>query len=109
MAGFMVITTEGLSLGFRTAGVETREVPTDTDMSGLLQSLQAEGDYGILVVEERLLERVSEAVMRRIRKKGLPIVLPVVLPHQWEEREEVESPVMRLIRKAIGYQIKIKR
>jgi V/A-type H+-transporting ATPase subunit F len=109
MAGFIVVTSEGASLGFQCAGVETMEVAEDDDVTSTLQSLQTEGDYGIVILEEHLMERISEAVMRRIRKKGLPIIVPVAIPRQWEEREDVESPVMRLIRKAIGYQIKIKR
>lgn len=109
MAGLLVIAGEGSGMGFRCAGVETREFPWEGDLSGLLFELQAGGKYGIVVVEERLLEKVSDNVMRRITKKGLPVVVPARIPSRWDEREAPEAPVMRLIRKAIGYQIKIKR
>lgn len=109
MAGFMVITGPGAGMGFGCAGVETRELPPEGDLSGLLLELQAGGKYGIVVVDERLLEKVPDNVMRRITKKGLPVIVPARIPSRWDEREAAEAPVMRLIRKAIGYQIKIKR
>lgn len=109
MAGFMVITAPGGSLGFRCAGVETRELAPEEDLATLLLILQEEGRYGILVVEEELLEKVPSAVMGRINRKGLPVIVPVRIPRRWEEKEAAEASIVRLIRKAIGYQIKIKR
>ncbi|MDH4101532.1 MAG: hypothetical protein OEV28_13285, partial [Nitrospirota bacterium] len=85
------------------------EVEKPADMPGLLVSLQEEARYGLVAVEERLLDEVPDVVMRRIRKKGVPIIIPVNLPQSWGEVEYGESPVVKLIRKAIGYQIKIKK
>ena len=109
MAGFLVITDKGASLGFRCAGFDTLEVSGEEDISQLLLNLQNDGRWGLIAVEERLLDRVSEYAMRRIRKRGLPVILHINIPQRWEERGFGESPVVRLIRKAIGYQIKIKR
>ncbi|MBI5809737.1 MAG: hypothetical protein HZB21_00885 [Deltaproteobacteria bacterium] len=108
MAGFIVITGPGHSRGFRCAGFDCMEAVED-EVSGLLLSIQDKGRYGLVAVEERLLMSVTDAVMRRIRKRGLPVIMHINMPEKWEEREPGESPVVRLIRKAIGYQIKIKR
>lgn len=96
-------------MGFRCAGLDAVEAPDDGDISTLLLSIQEEGKYGLVVVDEPLLENVKENVIKRIRRKGLPIIMHVNIPDKWEEKEAGESPVVRLIRKAIGYQIKIKR
>ncbi|HEY4706504.1 MAG TPA: V-type ATP synthase subunit F [Thermodesulfobacteriota bacterium] len=109
MAEFLVITGPGASLGFRCAGVETLEVEESSDISGLLLGIQSDGKYGLVAMEENLLEKVSELTMKRLRKKGLPIIIPINLPKKWGEAEAGESPIVRLIRRAIGYQIKIKR
>ncbi|MBI5642940.1 MAG: hypothetical protein HY954_05640 [Deltaproteobacteria bacterium] len=109
MADFLIITGAGESLGFRCAGLDSREVKEGEDISGLLLNLQSEGRYGLVAIEERFLNRVSENVMKRIRKKGLPIIIPLNLPQKWAEVEYGESPIVRLIRRAIGYQIKLKR
>lgn len=105
----MVITEPGGALGFRCAGVETMEVSAEGDVTTLVLGLAEGGRYGIIVVEESLASGIPEGVMRRIARAGLPIIVPVRLPRRWQEPEAGESPVARLIRKAIGYQIKIKR
>jgi V/A-type H+-transporting ATPase subunit F len=109
MSDFLVITGQGASLGFQTAGVETLEVDGAADMSGLLLDLQEEGKYGLIAIELALLDKVSANAMKRLRKKGLPVIIPINLPQMWGEAEAGESPVLRLIRRAIGYQIKLKR
>ena len=109
MADFIIITGKGGSLGFRCAGLETMEIDEDADVSGILLGIQAEGRYGLVAMEERFLHKVSANVMKRLRKKGLPIVIPVNIPRKWDEAGPGESPVARLIRRAIGYQIKLKR
>jgi len=109
MSGFLVITGQGGSLGFRCAGLDCVEVADALSISSTLVAIQDEGKYGLVAVEEKLLEKVSEAVMRRVKKKGLPIIIPINIPKKWGEMEYGESPVVKLIRKAIGYQIKIKR
>lgn len=109
MSDLLVITGQGASLGFQTAGLETLEVDAKTDISGLLLGLQAGARYGLIAIEENLLEKVSANAMKRLRKKGLPVIIPINLPMRWGEAEAGESPVVRLIRRAIGYQIKLKR
>lgn len=109
MSEFLVITGPGASLGFKCAGVETLEVEETADISALLLGIQSGGKYGLVAMEEGLLEKVSELTMKRLHKKGLPIIVPINIPRQWGEAEAGESPVVRLIRRAIGYQIKIKR
>ncbi|MBI2414126.1 MAG: V-type ATP synthase subunit F [Deltaproteobacteria bacterium] len=109
MAGILVLTGKGASLGFRCAGLECREAGEDESIPEILSGIQASGRYGLVVVEERFLEKVPENVMKRIRKKGLPIIIPVNIPGKWGEAEYGESPVVRLIRRAIGYQIKLRK
>lgn len=109
MSDLLVITGQGSSLGFRTAGLDTLEVDGKADVSGLLLGLQAQGRYGLIAIEEGLLEKVTPNAMKRLRKKGLPVIIPINLPGKWGESEAGESPVVRLIRRAIGYQIKLKR
>jgi len=109
MSELLVITAPGDSLGFRCAGLECREARPADDISSMLIALQAEGRYGLVVIEDSLYRRVPESVAKRLGKKALPIILPVVVPKKWGVVEGEESPVVRLIRRAIGYQIKLKR
>lgn len=109
MADFLVITGPGAALGFRCAGISSREIDEKEDIGSLLSSLQIEGKYGLIAVEESILNKVPDSLMRRMSRKGLPIIVPITIPRRWEEGGVSESPVVKLIRKAIGYQIKLKR
>jgi len=109
LKGLLFITGPDRSLGFRCAGFDVMEVGPAEDVSRIILDIQAEGRYGLVVMEQYLFEAVSEAAMKRVRKRGLPVVIHMDMPRRWEEAGYAESPVVRLIRKAIGYQIKIKR
>lgn len=109
MSGLLVITAKGEGAGFKCAGFDTVEANEKDDMARTLLDVQEQGRYGLVIVEERLLNKVPDNVIRRLRKRGTPIIMHINIPGKWEEKEFGESPVVRLIRKAIGYQIKIKR
>lgn len=109
MSGLLIITGEDDSLGFRLGGFECRELSEGDDVCALLEDIVEGGKYGLVCIEERFYERLSKELMRRIKKKGLPVLMPINIPQAWQEAAPGESTVARLIRKAIGYQIKIRK
>ncbi len=110
MAGLIVIGSEGMIKGFGLAGFEVMEAPpSKTDATALVERLEEEGRYAIIFMEDGLFNSISEETMRRIRKKGLPVIVPLSVSAGWKEKVREESPVARLIRRAIGYHIKIKK
>lgn len=109
MSKLLVITYPDTSLGFSLAGVEVKEVLDGGDIAPILQDVIKQGEYGLLVVEEKLLAKVDEGILKRIRKTGIPVIVPIDTPKSWQTEEEMESYIARLIRRAIGYQVKIKR
>ena len=109
MSKLLIITYPDTSTGFDLAGVEVKEVKEGEDITPLLQSIIEKGEYGLLAVEENLLLNVPEEILKRIRKKGIPVIVPIDTPKSWQGEAEMESYVARLIRRAIGYQVKIKR
>lgn len=108
MSRFLVMTYPDASAGFRLAGIEVKEVTEDQDISSLLHSIIEVGEYGLLAVEERLLAKVPDEILRRIRKKGIPVIVPIDTPRSWHGEADTETYIIKLIRKAIGYQVKIK-
>jgi vacuolar-type H+-ATPase subunit F/Vma7 len=66
-------------------------------------------DAGIIVVTENLFEQIPEKTRSRAEASGQPIFITLPRPsgiETWEEREDLIS---RIIRRAIGYRLKIKR
>ncbi|HHL39415.1 MAG TPA: hypothetical protein ENJ37_02805 [Deltaproteobacteria bacterium] len=109
MAGLLIVTSPGGSLGFRLGGFHCRELEGGGELAALLKRVADEGRYGLVCVDSALLEEVDPEVMRRIDKRGVPIVMPLKIPAGWEEVEPGETHIARLIHRAVGYHIKIKR
>lgn len=109
MTRLLIITAEGGSLGFRLGGFESREVAKGTDPTGVLEEVERESRYALVCIDKHILERVDKGVLTRLKKKGLPVVMPLDIPLVWEAEGAGESPVARMIRRAIGYRIKIRK
>lgn len=109
MSKLLIITYPDTSLGFGLAGIEVKEVEEGEDITPFLQGIIEKGEYGLLAVEENLLSNVPEEILKRIRKKGIPVIVPIHTPKSWQTEAEMESYITKLIRRAIGYQVKIRR
>jgi vacuolar-type H+-ATPase subunit F/Vma7 len=109
VAELVVIVGKDVSPGFRLGGFDCIELEEGEDVSSLIEGIHKEGRYGLVCIEERFLEDVSRDIMRRIKKSGLPVIVPVNIPEAWGEGGPEEAPFARLIRRAIGYHIKLKK
>jgi len=56
-----------------------------------------------------VLRAVPEAILRRAAARGLPVLLPFALPRRFGEAGRGQAYVAALIRRAIGYHIKLAR
>lgn len=109
MSKILIITYPDISLGFRLSGIEIKEAKEGEDITPILNDIIKTGEYGLLVVEEKFLAKVDEGILKRIRKTGIPVIVPIDTPKSWQAEAEMESYITKLIRRAIGYQVKIKR
>jgi vacuolar-type H+-ATPase subunit F/Vma7 len=105
---FKVVTRPGEGLGFRLAGAPVEEVE-EGDVAARFRALLAEPGLGVLAVEEGLLKQVPELLLERIGRDGVPVLFPFAFPRRWEEAGRGEQYVATLIRRAIGYHVKIQR
>lgn len=105
---FKVVTRPGEGLGFRLAGVAVEEVE-EGEAAERFTALLADPSLGVLAVEEDVLGRVPEPLLERIGREGFPVLLPFSLPRRWGEAGRGEEYVAALIRRAIGYHVKIQR
>lgn len=100
-----VLTRPGRGLGFRLAGAAVEEVE-EARASERVAALLADRTLGVLALEEPLLDRLPEALVERVRREGVPVLLPFPAPEGGVEGSG-ESYVAAMIRRAIGYHIKI--
>ncbi len=96
----------GDGLGFRLAGATVEEVPPGGEAAAF-RRLVSDPHAGVLAVEEELLAAVPARVLRRARERGLPVILPFALPRRLGEEGRGRAYVAALIRRAIGYGVKL--
>ncbi len=98
----------GDGLGFRLAGAAVEEIEKG-EVAERFNALLADPSLGVLVVEEELLQQVPPPLLEKIGREGVPVLLPFSFPRSWKEAGRGEEYVAALIRRAIGYHVKIQR
>lgn len=96
------------AIGFKLAGVEVIEVKDSGVLVDFLSDSSKSVDIGILITEERLLDKIPKDIVRRIKKRGVPVIVPIHIPDRWQKVERAEDYISNLIKSAIGYRLKIK-
>jgi V/A-type H+/Na+-transporting ATPase subunit F len=96
----------GDALGFRLAGARVEEIAPGEE-AAVFRRLALDPQVGVLAVEEDVLARVPERALRRAHERGIPVVLPFALPRRWGEEGRGRAYVAALIRRAVGYGVKI--
>ena len=104
--GLRVWVRPGDGLGFRLAGVAVDEVAAG-DEAPSIQRVMADAAVHVLAVEEDVLRAVPEVAVRRAAVQGVPVLLPFALPKRWGGPSAGQAYVAALIRRAIGYHIKL--
>lgn len=105
-----VIVDADAAVGFRLAGVEAVVAGSAEQAERLVRECLAGGGCGSLIlVKQSYLEAFSDVTRRRIEKTGVPLVVPIPLPDTWTREAPAQDYVLNLIRRAIGYQMKITR
>lgn len=104
--GLAVAVRPGEALGFRLAGAVVREIGPGEEPAAF-RALLADPHLGVLAVEEGLLRAVPPRLVKRARDRGVPVVLPFALPRAWAETGRAGTYVSALIRRALGYVVKL--
>ena len=106
MFRFLVLTDPDTAAGFRMAGVETREAVNGEEARQVLPALLQEEDAGIIAVSEEFMQALDDRLMTRIEQTARPIVIPI--PGRARGGGGM-AYIERLLRRAIGYNIVLRR
>jgi V/A-type H+/Na+-transporting ATPase subunit F len=106
MFRFLVVTDRESADGFRLAGVDVVEAAGVEEARKLIPDLLYRDDTGIVAVNEEFLAGLEPKVLAKIERTHRPIVLPIP---SGEKRGEGASYVERLLQRAIGYNIVVRR
>ncbi len=105
MNRIVFITPEELPHGFASAGFE--QLLTDSGAAEEeLRQTAGEADVGVVVIDERLLEEVDEHALQQLQQEWQGVLL--VLPSPAGALPAEEDYLQRLIRRALGYHVRIR-
>ena len=106
MYRFVVVTDTDRAAGFRLAGVDVLEANSTAEAKTVIPPLLYKDDIGIVAANEDFILGLDDALMDRIEKLHRPIIIPI--PSKTREIDR-HSYIERLLRKAIGYNIVVRR
>ena len=101
-----MVTDPETAPGFRLAGVEVLEVATAEEATNLIPPLLFKDDTGIVAVNEDFMASLDDKLMQKIEKTHRPIILPI--PSRTRQIDRTDY-IERLLRRAIGYNIVVRR
>jgi len=104
MKKIVFITARDAEFGFRLTGLSHYAID-QSEVDGVLDALMEDPDNGLIVIDERLMGNGVEERMRELEGRWNGILL--VLPSPEKLPPEVEDYAARLIRRAIGYHVRL--
>lgn len=99
------LTTEDARFGFSLAGMH-QTVGSPEEAEKVLSAEMADRHTGLIIMDERLMSGIPMERVRELEKGWHGIVL--VLPSPEKLPPEVEDYAVRLIRRAIGYHVRVR-
>ncbi len=105
MKRIVFITPKDAEYGFSLAGI-TQYAIAEEDAEDTLRKALAEPDAGVVVIDERLTKGINDERMREMEDKWYGVLL--ILPAPEKPVVEMEDYALRLIRRAIGYHVRLR-
>ena len=106
MYKFVIVTDSDRASGFRLAGAEVFEVQNVEEAKTTIPPLLHRDDIGIVAANEEYMLALDEKLMDRIEKMHRPLIIPIPAKSKEVDRR---TYIERLLKKAIGYNIVLKR
>jgi vacuolar-type H+-ATPase subunit F/Vma7 len=103
MKKILVTTPHDAAGGFALAGVVQREAAAR--LPAIVDAAVADSAVGVIAIDERLLDAAAQEHLREIERACDGVI--VVLPTPGTPARPEDDYARRLIRRAIGYQVKV--
>lgn len=101
-----VLCDDAVAPGFELASLRPR-ITTRSGAQDALDEMAAEPTTGVILIQSDLYEAAEGPLLRRLEKQALPVLLPFPAP-RWKERPSPDEYVVELLRRAIGYRVRLR-
>ena len=98
------MTPADAEFGFKLTGI-SHYTAREEDAESMIRKIIHDLDTGLLVVDEQLIKALPESRLKEIEKSWRGIL--VVLPSPERPEAGIEDYAVRLIRRAIGYHVRL--
>ena len=105
MKKVMFITAQDARPGFGLAGID-QYIAEPHELEDVLSKAVSDSENGLIIIDERLTAGIDEHRLKEIEQAWHGVVL--VLPSPLAASGEIEDYAARLIRRAIGYHVRIR-
>lgn len=102
-----VLCSPAVAAGFALASLATVLAETGEEAAGKLDELRRRAEVGVVLIEEALYEAMPEETLRSLSATPVPMVVPFPGP-VWKERPPAEAYIVELLRRAIGYRVRLR-
>ena len=109
MYKLVVLTDTDTGDGFRLAGVDVITVGSPEEARKRLNELIDDDSSGIVAVNEAFMADVDERTQQKINSTYRPIVISLPIRETLHTDEDHRAYLSRLIRRAIGFDITLRR
>jgi vacuolar-type H+-ATPase subunit F/Vma7 len=92
---------------FALAGLRPLVVEDAEDAARRLSALLDDPRVGLVLLEAPLHDGLDPELQRRLSTRPVPLVVPVPAP-SWAERAAADRVIVELLRRAIGYQVRLR-
>lgn len=106
--GIRVLSRPEIGAGFALAGLRPIEAVTLEEAAERLRELRAAPDVGVVLIEAAFYDRLPEDLRRQLGREPLPLVVPFPEPAWVATPEPAETYIVELLRRVIGYRVRLK-
>jgi vacuolar-type H+-ATPase subunit F/Vma7 len=104
MKSIAFVTVQDAEFGFNLAGTD-QYVSDEKNLIALLKNIMLKPDTGLIIIDERLINSHTEEKIREAERIWNGVL--IVLPSPERPKAEIEDYASRLIRRAIGYHVRL--
>ncbi len=92
--------------GFRLAGIQKAFPVEDAEAEAMIEQKLNEEQTGILIINERFMEKLDWRLKKKIERIAKPVVIPI--PDKDGAREQADS-LNQMIKQALGFDLSNKK
>jgi len=109
MARVAIITDPDTALGFRLAGVDAYSVLSHQEAEDYIKRFLRNREYEIVAYSDEYSGNLPESLHRKIEESILPIFISIPSVKSWREAGKEEEYIERVLQRALGFYVKIRR